>query len=128
VANKCRIALATLTAASSGPIPKAPGSAGGYLPRAPHKPAQAADTAAAPSTSQDSLTPSVGGGQIAALVDPKILIGPNAGFDQSNVASILTSKIDPRLEEASRLRTAGNYAGADRLSRQLPMSGHAHEH
>jgi putative transposase len=31
VANKCRIALATLTAASSGPIPKAPGSAGGYL-------------------------------------------------------------------------------------------------
>jgi REP element-mobilizing transposase RayT len=33
VANKCRIALATLTAASSGPIPKAPGSAGGYLPQ-----------------------------------------------------------------------------------------------
>jgi len=32
VANKCRIALATLTAASNGPIPKAPGSAGGYLP------------------------------------------------------------------------------------------------
>src|SRR5258707_7757603 len=33
VANECRVALATLTAASSGPIPKAPGSAGGYLPR-----------------------------------------------------------------------------------------------
>src|SRR5216684_7688666 len=32
VANKCRIASAILTAASSGPIPKAPGSAGGYLP------------------------------------------------------------------------------------------------
>src|SRR5712675_1100006 len=31
VANKCRIASAILTAASSGPIPKAPGSAGGYL-------------------------------------------------------------------------------------------------
>ena len=31
VANECRVALATLTAASSGPIPKAPGSAGGYL-------------------------------------------------------------------------------------------------
>jgi len=31
VANECRAALATLTAASSGPIPKAPGSAGGYL-------------------------------------------------------------------------------------------------
>jgi hypothetical protein len=32
VANECRAASATLTAASSGPIPKAPGSAGGYLP------------------------------------------------------------------------------------------------
>ena len=32
VANKYRVASATLTAASSGPIPKAPGSAGGYLP------------------------------------------------------------------------------------------------
>jgi hypothetical protein len=32
VANECKVALATLTAASSGPIPKAPGSAGGYLP------------------------------------------------------------------------------------------------
>jgi NAD dependent epimerase/dehydratase family len=32
VANECRVASATLTAASSGPIPKAPGSAGGYLP------------------------------------------------------------------------------------------------
>jgi len=32
VANKCGIASAILTAASSGPIPKAPGSAGGYLP------------------------------------------------------------------------------------------------
>src|SRR5712691_5413746 len=31
VAYKCRIASAILTAASSGPIPKAPGSAGGYL-------------------------------------------------------------------------------------------------
>ena len=31
VANKCRIASAILTAASSGPKPKAPGSAGGYL-------------------------------------------------------------------------------------------------
>ena len=31
VANECKVALATLTAASSGPIPKAPGSAGGYL-------------------------------------------------------------------------------------------------
>jgi hypothetical protein len=31
VANKCGVALATLTAASSGPIPKAPGFAGGYL-------------------------------------------------------------------------------------------------
>ena len=31
VANKCRIASAILTAASSGPIPKAPGSAGEYL-------------------------------------------------------------------------------------------------
>src|SRR5712671_6487063 len=31
VANECRAASATLTAASSGPIPKAPGSAGGYL-------------------------------------------------------------------------------------------------
>jgi hypothetical protein len=31
VANKCRVALAALSAASSGPIPKAPGSAGGYL-------------------------------------------------------------------------------------------------
>jgi signal transduction histidine kinase len=33
VASKCRVASATLTAASSGPIPKAPGSAGGYLLR-----------------------------------------------------------------------------------------------
>jgi len=33
VANECRVALATPTAASSGPIPKAPGSAGGYLPQ-----------------------------------------------------------------------------------------------
>jgi hypothetical protein len=32
VANECRVASATLTAASSGQIPKAPGSAGGYLP------------------------------------------------------------------------------------------------
>ena len=32
VANESRVALATLTAASSGPIPKAPGYAGGYLP------------------------------------------------------------------------------------------------
>ena len=31
VANECRVASATLTAASSGQIPKAPGSAGGYL-------------------------------------------------------------------------------------------------
>src|ERR1700677_4626249 len=31
VANTCRVASAPLTAASSGPIPKAPGSAGGYL-------------------------------------------------------------------------------------------------
>jgi hypothetical protein len=31
VANECRAASATLTAASSGPIPKAPGSAGGIL-------------------------------------------------------------------------------------------------
>ncbi len=31
VANGCRVASAPLTAASSGPIPKAPGSAGGYL-------------------------------------------------------------------------------------------------
>ena len=31
VANEYRVASATLTAASSGPIPKAPGSAGGYL-------------------------------------------------------------------------------------------------
>jgi transposase len=31
VANKCRVASATLAAASSGPIPKAPGFAGGYL-------------------------------------------------------------------------------------------------
>src|SRR3954464_3210180 len=31
VANKCRIASAILTTASSGPTPKAPGSAGGYL-------------------------------------------------------------------------------------------------
>jgi Transposase IS200 like len=31
VANESRAASATLTAASSGPIPKAPGSAGGYL-------------------------------------------------------------------------------------------------
>src|SRR5216683_5939634 len=36
VANKCRIASAILTAASSGPIPKAPGSAGGYLPEPEH--------------------------------------------------------------------------------------------
>ena len=33
VANEYRVASATLTAASSGPIPKAPGSAGGYLQR-----------------------------------------------------------------------------------------------
>ena len=32
MANECRVASAPLTAASSGPIPKAPGSAGGYLP------------------------------------------------------------------------------------------------
>jgi hypothetical protein len=31
VANACRVASAPLIAASSGPIPKAPGSAGGYL-------------------------------------------------------------------------------------------------
>ena len=31
VANECRAASATLIATSSGPIPKAPGSAGGYL-------------------------------------------------------------------------------------------------
>jgi hypothetical protein len=31
VANQWRAASATLTAASSGPNPKAPGSAGGYL-------------------------------------------------------------------------------------------------
>src|ERR1700690_1126727 len=31
VADTCRVASAPLTAASSGPIPKAPGSAGGYL-------------------------------------------------------------------------------------------------
>ena len=31
MANECRAALATLTAASSCPIPKAAGSAGGYL-------------------------------------------------------------------------------------------------
>jgi hypothetical protein len=41
--NEYRVASATLTAASSGPIPKAPGSAGGYLLAIGRPPGSASD-------------------------------------------------------------------------------------
>jgi len=70
-------------------------------------------------TTEDNSAPSIVGGPIAAMIDPKKLIGPNAGSDQSNVSSILTSKIDPRLQEATRLRAEGNNAEADRLAQTV---------
>ncbi|WP_461346553.1 tetratricopeptide repeat protein [Bradyrhizobium sp. USDA 4451] len=54
----------------------------------------------------------------APIIDPKILIGPNAGSSQANVGVPLTAT-DPRLEEAARLRAEGNVAEADRLTQMV---------
>ncbi len=77
---------------------------------------QAEIAATEPITGENPTLP-VEGIQIPMFVDPRVLIGPNAGSDQSSLAAF--PKVDPRLEEAARLRAEGKNAEADRLTQAV---------
>lgn len=84
--------------------------------RAPRLPTnQIAEASAALPSVEKPLAQADGIGS-SAFIDPKILLGPNAGSSQANVGVTAT---DPRLEEAARLRAEGNVAEADRLTQTV---------